>query len=57
MTFRNTCASMTCSCKKNNIKRVQTYGDCRGLSCNNAGENLIVNIHEDDYENIFDNFI
>ena len=46
---------MTCSCKKNNIKRVQTYGDCRGLSCNNAGENLIVNIHEDDYENIFNN--
>ena len=44
---------MACSCKKNGIKCVQAYGDCRGLSCNNTIENLIVNILEDDYENIF----
>ena len=56
MTSRNTFGSMTCSCKKNGIKCVQACGDCRVPSCNNARENLIVNIHEDDYENIFDNF-
>ena len=55
MTSRNTCGSVTCSCKNNGLKCVQACGDCRGLSCNNANENLIVNIHEADYENIFDN--
>ena len=55
MTSRNTCVSMTCSCKKNDIKCVQACGVCRGLSCTNASEKLIMNIHEDDYENVFVN--
>ena len=41
--------------KKNGIKCVQACGDCRGLSYNNASEHLILNIHEDDYENVFVN--
>ena len=47
--------SMTCSYKNYGIKCVQDCGHCRCLPCTKARKNLIVNIHEDDYENIFGN--
>ena len=35
-TFRNTCATNLCSCRKNGLTCVAACGDCWGESCNNS---------------------
>ena len=40
LTSKNPCGTNTCSCHKNGLKCVTARGDCRGLNCLNADDNI-----------------
>ena len=33
---KNTCGTLACTCRKNGLKCVASWGDCRGRDCKNS---------------------
>lgn len=48
LSSKNTCGTLSCSCKKHGLKCVKSCGDCHGESCNNQTFDICLESDNDD---------